>query len=131
MASAVIARGMVIYAGAVNIGSAGLFAYDKHQAIQQAHRVPERRLCQTALMGGWAGGLLAMQLFRHKTKKKSFQRKYVEAIMTNMVAVLPLGIALWTSHPLRSAFTRDMTRFFLRRQPPNIGGNRKPPRMRR
>lgn len=131
MAAAGIARGTALYLGAVNVGSAALFAYDKHQATQHAHRVPERRLCQTALFGGWAGGLLAMQLFRHKTKKKSFQRKYVEAIMTNTVAALPLGIALWASPPIRAAFARDFSRMVLKRPPPKWGGGRKPPRMRR
>lgn len=132
MAASLLARSTFLYLGSVNIGTAVLFAYDKHQATQHSPRISERRLCQTALLGGWPAGLLAMQLFRHKTKKKSFQRKYVESIGTNAIAAVPLGIALWASPPVRSAFMRDFAKFVVRRtQPPRWGGGRKPPRMRR
>lgn len=80
----------------MNAGSAGLFWYDKQQArvtalavsmqagrapcacmhVQAVHkqwRVPEATLCASALAGGWVGGMWAMERFRHKTSKRSFQ----------------------------------------------------------
>jgi uncharacterized membrane protein YsdA (DUF1294 family) len=41
----------------VNLGSIGLFWYDKHQAVTKGWRVPEKTLQLSALMGGWIGGL--------------------------------------------------------------------------
>lgn len=38
-----------------------------------ARRIPEMRFYITALLGGTPGVLLGMYLFRHKTKKVSFQ----------------------------------------------------------
>ena len=38
-----------------------------------ARRIPEMRFFITALVGGTPGVLLGMYLFRHKTKKVSFQ----------------------------------------------------------
>ena len=37
------------------------------------YRLSESALCMTALSGGWVGGMAAMNTFRHKTKKESFQ----------------------------------------------------------
>ncbi len=68
--SRALARGALIYLGAVNLGAAALFGYDKMQAARGAWRVPERTLCQSATLGGWPGGFVAMQTFRHKTRKK-------------------------------------------------------------
>jgi uncharacterized membrane protein YsdA (DUF1294 family) len=64
------ALGTVYYLSAVNIGSVALFGYDKFQAQNGGWRVSEKHLCQSALLGGWIGGLIAMQLFRHKTYKQ-------------------------------------------------------------
>lgn len=126
-----LARGAILYLSTVNVGTAALFAYDKHQAVEHARRVPERRLCQTAVLGGWPAGLTAMQMLRHKTRKKSFQRKYVDAMLVNALVALPVGIALFVSPVLRAAFVRDMARGFGGGRASRWGGGRKPPRFRR
>lgn len=93
-----IARGAVYYIAAVNVGSAALFGYDKFQATRGGWRIPERRLCQSALAGGWLGGLMAMQLLRHKTRKTSFQEKYVGAVVTNaLIGGCALAVAMRSS----------------------------------
>lgn len=51
------------------------FAYwrDKRSAERDAWRTPEQSLHLLELLGGWPGALLAQQVFRHKTRKLSFQ----------------------------------------------------------
>jgi uncharacterized membrane protein YsdA (DUF1294 family) len=50
-----------------------LYWQDKQQARAQAWRTPEKVLHASELLGGWPGALLAQQLFRHKTRKVSYQ----------------------------------------------------------
>lgn len=66
----VSARAIAVYLAGVNVGAAGLFGWDKLQATAGGWRVSERDLCRSAVAGGWLGGLLAMHLFRHKTRKE-------------------------------------------------------------
>jgi uncharacterized membrane protein YsdA (DUF1294 family) len=51
----------------------GLYWMDKRSALADRRRVPENRLHLAGLLGGWPGALLAQQMFRHKTRKASFQ----------------------------------------------------------
>jgi uncharacterized membrane protein YsdA (DUF1294 family) len=53
--------------------SFGLYWTDKRSAAAERRRVPEQRLHLAALLGGWPGALVAQQVFRHKTRKASFQ----------------------------------------------------------
>lgn len=73
-----------IYFTSVNAGTVGLFWYDKQQAIHHKWRVPEKILFSTAILGGWVGGLYAMDKFHHKNKKKSFQQVYYSSIAVNL-----------------------------------------------
>ncbi|MFJ2983102.1 MULTISPECIES: DUF1294 domain-containing protein [unclassified Pseudomonas] len=50
-----------------------LYWHDKRQARAQAWRTPEKLLHAGELVGGWPGALVAQQLFRHKTRKLSYQ----------------------------------------------------------
>ncbi|MBA1202677.1 DUF1294 domain-containing protein [Pseudomonas capeferrum] len=56
-----------------SLASLALYWHDKRQAKAQARRVPEKVLHASELLGGWPGALLAQQLFRHKTRKVSYQ----------------------------------------------------------
>lgn len=56
--------------------SFGLYWRDKQQARNQGWRTPEKVLHASELCGGWPGALLAQQLFRHKTRKLSFQLSF-------------------------------------------------------
>ncbi len=122
----VLARGTIFYLGSVNVGSVALFGYDKMQAKRGEQRVSEKALCRSATFGGWAGGLLAMQLFRHKTRKKvrsalrfvqpliinttqSFQQKYVAAIGQNFASMGLAMILLTRSPQVRAAFSRELS----------------------
>lgn len=49
------------------------YAADKKHAMIDSWRIPEPYLHLLELMGGWPGGLLAQNQFRHKAKKPSYQ----------------------------------------------------------
>ncbi|MFY1668146.1 DUF1294 domain-containing protein [Pseudomonas sp. Pseu.R1] len=51
----------------------GLYGHDKKQARLQGARTPEKLLHGLEVLGGWPGALLAQQVFRHKTRKVSYQ----------------------------------------------------------
>ena len=51
----------------------GLYRHDKRRAGQGGWRIPENWLHLVELAGGWPGALLAQQVYRHKTRKVSFQ----------------------------------------------------------
>lgn len=50
-----------------------MYGLDKWAAKRNARRTPENTLQLCALLGGWPGALLAQQVFRHKSSKRSFQ----------------------------------------------------------
>lgn len=54
---------------------------DKWLAVKQNPRIPEAQLIAPTLFGGFPGILLGMALFRHKTKKRSFQLKLLFALI--------------------------------------------------
>ena len=58
---------------AISLAMFILSAYDKAISGTSSTRVPEKILFFGALIGGAAGLLLAMKLFRHKIRKASFQ----------------------------------------------------------
>lgn len=66
-------QALLIYFIFINILTFAFFGYDKFKAEWHTHRVRELTLWILCLLGGSLGGLLAMNLFRHKTKKLSFQ----------------------------------------------------------
>jgi uncharacterized membrane protein YsdA (DUF1294 family) len=75
------------YIIAVNLTSFILCGYDKGIAGSSSTRVPEAVFFGSALIGGSAGLLFGMNLFRHKTQKASFQ--FVLAL------ILALQIVCW------------------------------------
>lgn len=56
----------------INAITFAVYGYDKFCAKRGTWRVPEFRLLLLAAIGGSAGALLAMFLFRHKTKHLKF-----------------------------------------------------------
>lgn len=66
---------MGIYLAAINLVTFVVFAWDKHAAASgsdHSRRTPEARLLGLSLIGGAVGGLLAMNIVRHKTQKWYF-----------------------------------------------------------
>ncbi len=56
----------------INIVAFFLMGIDKKRARTGAWRIPEKTLFLSAILGGSIGSICGMQLFRHKTKHKSF-----------------------------------------------------------
>ncbi len=50
-----------------------VWGWDKAAAIHDKWRIPERTLFILVFMGGAAGGVIGMLLFRHKTRKPHFR----------------------------------------------------------
>ena len=50
-----------------------LYWSDKASAQQSRQRISEKTLHLTEMAGGWPGALIAQQVFRHKTRKQSYQ----------------------------------------------------------
>lgn len=63
---------IAIYLVAINLYAYILYAIDKYKSKKSKWRIPEKTLITTALLGGSIGALLAMKMFRHKTKHKKF-----------------------------------------------------------
>ena len=63
---------IVIYFAAMNILAFAAMGRDKRRAERGERRTPEATLLSLAVLGGSAGALLGMLLFRHKTKKSAF-----------------------------------------------------------
>lgn len=62
-----------LYLIVINLITILFFGLDKLEAKMNHERTSERKLWFLCLIGGSLGGLLAMNIFRHKTKKISFQ----------------------------------------------------------
>lgn len=82
---------LVLYP-AVSLVSLMLYWQDKQQARTGAWRTPEKVLHASELCGGWPGALLAQQLFRHKTRKVSYQLTFWGIVAVHQV--------FWVDHLL-------------------------------
>lgn len=68
-------KALGIYLAVLNVLTFVAFAWDKHVAASgndHGRRAPEARLLGLSLIGGSVGGLLAMNIVRHKTRKWYF-----------------------------------------------------------
>nr|WP_176518296.1 DUF1294 domain-containing protein [Pseudomonas faucium] len=62
-----------------------LYWQDKQQARNAGWRTPEKVLHASELLGGWPGALVAQQLFRHKTRKLSYQAVFWGIVLLHQV----------------------------------------------
>ena len=80
-----------IYLAVANAITFVAFAWDKHVAASgndYKHRAPEARLLGLCLAGGAVGGLLAMNIVRHKTQKWYFVWGLPLFIVLDLVVIL-------------------------------------------
>lgn len=76
-----------VYLATVNLLTIATFAGDKRRAERGGRRTPESDLLFLAFMGGTPGAWLAMRLFRHKSSKRSFQRRLTRVGFAQLVIV--------------------------------------------
>lgn len=65
---------------------------DKRRAQKGRWRIPEKQLFLVAAIGGSIGSILGMQVFRHKTKHKSFVIGMPAILIGQLVLA---GVILW------------------------------------
>ena len=65
-----------------------IYAFDKAAAMQGDWRTKESTLHLVSVFGGWPGAMIAQSMFRHKTKKKSFQLIYWVTITLNCIGLI-------------------------------------------
>lgn len=64
------------------------YGIDKAAAIGGVRRIPEAFLHLLGFAGGWPGALLAQRVFRHKSRKASFQVAFWTVAALNSAAAL-------------------------------------------
>ena len=83
-------RLLLIWLGVVSALAFLLFGWDKLMAKAGRSRIPEAALLAAALLGGGAGALLGMLLFRHKIRKAPFP------VLIPLFFLLQLVLLGWT-----------------------------------
>lgn len=85
---------LILLSTALLASTASLILYkiDKSAAIRGQHRIRERTLHLTALVGGWPGAIAAQKLFRHKTRDQPFRTVFWCTVALHLAAV---GIILY------------------------------------
>lgn len=64
------------------------YGFDKRQAKRSAGRVRERTLHTFELFGGWPGGWVGQQVFRHKRRKAEYQLVFWSIVALHVAAGL-------------------------------------------
>ncbi len=80
---------LLVFVAAVNVATFCLYGFDKWQSVRHGNRVPENILYLVTLLGGTVGALIGMHLFRHKTRKGSFQ------IVVALIMLVQIGLIIW------------------------------------
>ncbi|QEK13597.1 DUF1294 domain-containing protein [Crassaminicella thermophila] len=77
----------LLYVLIINIYTFCLTGIDKYKARKEKWRVNEKNFFITALLGGAAGVMMGMVMFRHKTKHKTFYIGIPVIYIINMICV--------------------------------------------
>ncbi|WP_457101744.1 DUF1294 domain-containing protein [Microbacterium sp. P5_E9] len=72
---------------AMSLVAFAAYGFDKAAARRGGRRVSEQTLLTFGLVCGWPGALVAQQLFRHKTRKRSFRRSFWSSVVLNVLVV--------------------------------------------
>ena len=80
----------LLYAGA-SVLCFALYAIDKSAARAGRDRISESMLISLGFIGGWPGAIVAQQVFRHKTTKRSFRLRFWLSVIVNA------AVFVWTT----------------------------------
>lgn len=78
---------LFFYIVIVNFITFLMFAIDKKKAIKNEWRIPEAWLLFFSFIGGSLGGVLAMKIMKHKTKKPKFTIIMPVLLLINILTV--------------------------------------------
>jgi len=98
----------------MSLTSFALYGSDKAAAESGTRRTSELTLHAADLFGGWPGGLVAQQAFRHKTRKVSFRLVFWCTVLANCATLATIAVLLSGSSSLVS---RVRVRLRIRRWP--------------
>lgn len=85
----------LLYAGASALCFV-LYGVDKAAARAGRDRISESTLLSLGAIGGWPGAIVAQQVFRHKTSKRSFRLRFWASVAANV------AIFAWANLAARS-----------------------------
>ena len=85
---------IVIYLLIINIVTFALYGIDKWKAIHNKWRIREATLLITAFIGGSLGAFIAMQTFRHKTRKWYFKYTIPVMLVVHVIVLILLVVKL-------------------------------------
>ena len=80
--------GVLVLYLAASVTTAVVYRIDKSAAQGGRWRTAESTLHMLALIGGWPGALIAQRLFRHKSRKPSFQAGFLFTVALNCAVLL-------------------------------------------
>jgi uncharacterized membrane protein YsdA (DUF1294 family) len=66
------------------------YALDKAAARRGAQRISEQTLLLLGILCGWPGALVAQQVLRHKTRKRTFRRAFWRTVVLNVLLLAAL-----------------------------------------
>lgn len=81
----------------LNFVTFAAYAVDKRAAQTDNGRIAEHTLLLLGMLGGWPGGVLAQQIFRHKTRKVSFQILFWISVIINIVGICLIAMSAGSS----------------------------------
>ncbi len=81
-------KGILVLYLAASAASFVVYAVDKSAARHGRWRASEMTLHLLAIIGGWPGALVAQQVFRHKSRKPSFQAAFLLTVVLNCALLL-------------------------------------------
>ena len=64
---------LVFHLASINLVTFMVYGIDKRAAKSGQRRIPENNMHTLEFLGGWIGALMGQKIFRHKTKKRSYQ----------------------------------------------------------
>ena len=79
---------MILLYSLLSILTFVVYGFDKLAARHGGKRVRERTLHLLALCGGWPGALAGQQLFRHKTRNRTFQVDFWLIVLLNIALLI-------------------------------------------
>ena len=85
---------LLIYYLAINIILFAAMGIDKRLAIKNKRRIPEANLFIMSLLGGAVGGLIAMNIFHHKTKKIQFYIIFIVSLLLHGALIYTIATKL-------------------------------------